>query len=150
MTLDCSNRNSNEDLLSNHEKEKGLFEKEKKRGDIEISELKRALHFKEKEIGFLNEKLRRWVLIVFLYRVYFMETYIYMFNQVLFCERSNKNVAILLNEVQLIKELKEQAVLNSEKRSIKKMSLCNQSIKMRFQTMIFLKEEMFRFRYINA
>ena len=62
MTLDY--RNSNEDLLSIHDKEKGLFEKDKKRAGIEIIELKRALHDKEKEIGSINDELKRFVLIV--------------------------------------------------------------------------------------
>ena len=54
-----SYRNSNEDLLSIHDKEKGLLEKDKKRGDIEINDLKKALHDKEKEIGSINEECKR-------------------------------------------------------------------------------------------
>ncbi|XP_078322872.1 uncharacterized protein LOC111124238 [Crassostrea virginica] len=83
-----SYRNSNEDLLSIHDKEKGLFEKDKKSAGIEISELKRALHDKEKKIESLNDELRR----------------------------SKEHVAMLSNDVQLIQESEEQAVSNSEKR----------------------------------
>ena len=46
-----------------------------------------------------------------------IETYIHiMFNKVIFFQRSKEHVAMLSNEVQLIQETKEQAVLNSEKR----------------------------------
>nr|XP_022327057.1 myosin-10-like isoform X5 [Crassostrea virginica] len=83
-----SYRNSNEDLLSIHDKERGLFEKGKKSAGIEISELKRALHDKEKKIESLNDELRR----------------------------SKEHVVMLSNEVQLIQESKEQAISNSEKR----------------------------------
>ena len=54
-----SYQNSNEDLLSIHDKERGLFEKDKKRAGMEIIELKRALQDKEKEIVSLNDELRR-------------------------------------------------------------------------------------------
>ena len=53
-----SYRNSNEDLLSIHDKEKARFEKDKKRAGIEINDLKRALHDKEKKIESLNDELR--------------------------------------------------------------------------------------------
>ena len=59
-----SYRNSNEDLLSIHDKEKARFEKDKKRAGIEINDLKRALHDKENEIRSINDELNRLVLIV--------------------------------------------------------------------------------------
>ena len=59
-----SYRNSNEDLLSIHDKEKARFEKDKKGAVIEINDLKRALHDKEKEIRSINDELNRLVLIV--------------------------------------------------------------------------------------
>ena len=37
---------------------------DKKKAGIEINELKRALHDKEKEIGSINDELKRLVLIV--------------------------------------------------------------------------------------
>ncbi|XP_078325542.1 uncharacterized protein LOC111126599 isoform X2 [Crassostrea virginica] len=83
-----SYRNSNEDLLLVHDKEKGRFEKEKKKTDIEINDLKRALHDKEREIGSLNDELKRF----------------------------KEHVTMLSNEVQLIQKSKEQAVSDSEKR----------------------------------
>ena len=46
-------------MLSIHDKEKGLFEKDKKKTGIEISELKRALNDMEKKIESLNDELRR-------------------------------------------------------------------------------------------
>ena len=52
-------RNSNEHLLSIHDKEKGLLEKDKKSAGIAISELKRALLDKEKENEYLIHELKR-------------------------------------------------------------------------------------------
>ena len=48
-------------MLSIHDKEKGLFEKDKKKAGIEISELKKALHDKAKKIESLNDEVRRCV-----------------------------------------------------------------------------------------
>lgn len=58
-----SYQNSNKELLSIHNKEKGRLEKDKKKAGIEISKLKEALYEKEKERESLNE-LGRWVFIV--------------------------------------------------------------------------------------